>query len=118
MKKVSILTSLVLSAIVSLPASAECTRDAWKMGWTGAQFTCNELVNGWAARQPTRPRSCSFQDVVDCKRAMASYLEETHEGYVCKGLIDQKAPIYDDNGNFIGTADRLWIQTQKHICNM
>ncbi len=105
------------SALVSGQAQAACTHNAFRLGYDAAELACMEIVNGYAPafHAPERERTCSYDQVIVCKNAMAQYRREHHG---CDHLIDHNTTVYDADGHPIGNARDIWFRWMSTTCNM
>lgn len=104
-------------------AEAECTRNPFQMGWDAAKFACDDISSNYVplpyssrtiAGHATPERTCSVEDVVRCKNAMAQYLRRHH---ACSSLIRRDVRLYDAYGNSTGTAQDVWRTYVLTTCN-
>jgi hypothetical protein len=105
--------------LVTTHSRADCTWDPAAMGRDAAVMACLDIVNGWVPRafaSSSLETSCSTNDVIDCKNAMALYLRR--ENQACRDLINRNVPLVDSRGNFMGTAFSTWASYVTRTCNL
>lgn len=119
-------TILGAGLLVSVVASADCTRDPFRLGWDSADLACNDIARGWipgpSARGergegPTPETVCTTNDIVRCKQAMAQYLRDPR-GSGCASLIRRnvrlRSPFSETETE---TASQVWARWVDLSCN-
>jgi hypothetical protein len=120
-------TILITGLLASSSADADCTSNPFKMGWDAASEACTDIANGWVPGPPmgeryaepaeSPERTCSAQDVIRCKNAMAQYLR-SHHGSGCANLIKRNVSLSGPSGGTGNRARDTWRNYVTTTCNM
>ncbi|MDC0742150.1 hypothetical protein [Polyangium mundeleinium] len=122
---------LIAGLFTSAAADAACTSNPFRMGWDAAKQACEDIAQGytpmpWGYRRsasgdfipiPEPERTCSWQDVVECKNAAAQYLRR-FQNHGCARLIRRNERLTSSRGTPIGTAQGVWRTYVNTTCNM
>ena len=114
-------TLLVSGLLVSTVAHADCTSNPFQMGYDAARQACDDIAQMYvpvyqAPAGPTPETTCSLEDVVQCKNAMAQFLR-VHPA--CGNLIAQNVPLTDPStGASRGNAASIWRAYVTTTCNL
>ncbi|MDI1478327.1 hypothetical protein [Polyangium sp. y55x31] len=122
---------LIAGLFTSAAADAACTRNPFQMGWDAANQACQDIAQGytpmpWGHRRgmhgefiplPEPERTCTWQDVVECKNAAAQYLRR-FQNHGCARLIRRNAQLTSALGRPIGSAQQVWRTYVNTTCNL
>ena len=109
---------------VALVARADCTHNAFALGRDAAKQACDDIAGrhypGPIYEAPiyeegaTPERTCTLEQEIDCKNAMAQY---TREHPKCGSLIRRNVPLYDlATGEPRGRAEQTWRTYMARTC--
>ncbi|MDI1448685.1 hypothetical protein [Polyangium sp. 6x1] len=122
---------LIAGLFTSAVADAACTTNPFKMGWDAANQACEDIAQGytpmpWGYHRdshgtliplPEPERTCTWQQVVECKNAAAQYLRR-FQNHGCARLIRRNARLTSAIGTPTGTAQQVWRTYVNTTCNL
>ncbi|MRG97713.1 hypothetical protein [Polyangium spumosum] len=123
--QLTIAAALLSGLLTSGTASAYCTNNAFQMGWDAANQACTDIAQGYLPMPTDRgyrrhmgaepEQTCTWQQVVECKNAMAQYLRRFR---TCSNLIRRNIRVTNASGRTIGRAQDVWRTYVNTTCNL